>query len=83
MGESISFECGVEAEDVSGVDAWWLKDGVNLTVADTARKYDIQVPAPPPLLKFFSNQIFVCPNVKLKISGTVLFIGRRFTSTGT
>ena len=44
LGESVSFECGVEAEDVTGVDAWWLKDGVNLTRLETNRKYDIQVP---------------------------------------
>jgi hypothetical protein len=35
----------VEAADVSGVDAWWLKDGANLTLGDnpTDRKYDVQV----------------------------------------
>ncbi len=47
MGESVTFECGVEAADVSGVDVWWRKDSLNLTVGENTtnvnRKYDIQV----------------------------------------
>jgi hypothetical protein len=47
LGESVTFECGVEAADVSGVDVWWRKDSLNLTVGENTtnvnRKYDIQV----------------------------------------
>ncbi len=43
----MTFECGVEAADVSGVDVWWRKDSLNLTVGENStnvnRKYDIQV----------------------------------------
>ncbi len=43
----MTFECGVEAADVSGVDVWWRKDSLNLTVGENTtnvnRKYDIQV----------------------------------------
>ena len=43
LGDEVSFDCAVESADVTEVSIWWQKDEANLTIADNAEKYLLEV----------------------------------------
>ena len=45
LGDEVSFDCAVESADVTEVSIWWQKDEANLTIADNAEKYLLEVSA--------------------------------------